>query len=375
MIAVSYVCLKDIYKELWQNSKMDKRLFFLLSLFLLTSCGPTIEEKQNIAIITCNIMAESRNMDAAMRIKEINTAREKIKAEPYLLGDKEIKESFEYGLCINLVLNDPEYQNILFELKELEIIANEKAKEEARIAREKREEEARIRSEKRRIANEKAKEEARIAREKREEEARIAQEKAEEEMEIKKEEARRKYANNIIKKRDLDNFELIIKKILLVRYRYNNEDYFNLRVTLDKESCLNIAGLELKIEFLTIHKDTIKQTGVVNKKTEDTHIFLNSFSATECYKSLEERVSISEEDYIKLEETKSVEKIRKDINLFEEVSIEIVSGDHWECSRKDRVKYLMDLCPQDFPPLAGGRFLGPFDRLNNHIQKFKWVNE
>ena len=291
-------------------------------------------------------MAESRNMDAAMRIKEINTAREKIKAEPYLLGDKEIKESFEYGLCINLVLNDPEYQNILFELKELEIIANEKAKEEARIAREKREEEARI-----------------------------AQEKAEEEMEIKKEEARRKYANNIIKKRDLDNFELIIKKILLVRYRYNNEDYFNLRVTLDKESCLNIAGLELKIEFLTIHKDTIKQTGVVNKKTEDTHIFLNSFSATECYKSLEERVSISEEDYIKLEETKSVEKIRKDINLFEEVSIEIVSGDHWECSRKDRVKYLMDLCPQDFPPLAGGRFLGPFDRLNNHIQKFKWVNE
>ncbi len=320
-------------------------------------------------------MAESRNMDAAMRIKEINTAREKIKAEPYLLGDKEIKESFEYGLCINLVLNDPEYQNILFELKELEIIANEKAKEEARIAREKREEEARIRSEKRRIANEKAKEEARIAREKREEEARIAQEKAEEEMEIKKEEARRKYANNIIKKRDLDNFELIIKKILLVRYRYNNEDYFNLRVTLDKESCLNIAGLELKIEFLTIHKDTIKQTGVVNKKTEDTHIFLNSFSATECYKSLEERVSISEEDYIKLEETKSVEKIRKDINLFEEVSIEIVSGDHWECSRKDRVKYLMDLCPQDFPPLAGGRFLGPFDRLNNHIQKFKWVNE
>lgn len=71
-------------------------------------------------------MAESRNMDAAMRIKEINTAREKIKAEPYLLGDKEIKESFEYGLCINLVLNDPEYQNILFELKELERIAKEK---------------------------------------------------------------------------------------------------------------------------------------------------------------------------------------------------------------------------------------------------------
>ena len=80
-------------------------------------------------------MGESRNMDAAMRIREINTAREKINADPYLLGDKEIKESFKYGLCTNLVLNDPEYQNILFELKELEIIANEKAKEEARIAK------------------------------------------------------------------------------------------------------------------------------------------------------------------------------------------------------------------------------------------------
>lgn len=81
-------------------------------------------------------MAESRSMDAAMRIKEINTAREKIKAEPYLLGDKEIKESFEYELCINLVLNDPEYQNILFELKELERIAKEKAAEEKRKAKE-----------------------------------------------------------------------------------------------------------------------------------------------------------------------------------------------------------------------------------------------
>ena len=72
-------------------------LWLLLPLFL-AACGPSQEEIDNTATITCNIMGESRNMDAAMRIKEINSAREAIGAQPYLDGDSTIKKSFKYGL-------------------------------------------------------------------------------------------------------------------------------------------------------------------------------------------------------------------------------------------------------------------------------------
>ena len=143
------------------------RIFYFIPLILLTACGPSLDEKQNIATITCNIMGESRNMDASMRIKEINIAREKIKEEPYLMGDAEIKESFEYGLCEELVLADPEYKNKMLSIKEAIRVLEEQKREEARIAREKKEEEARI-------AREKKEEEARIAAE----EARIAAEEA-----------------------------------------------------------------------------------------------------------------------------------------------------------------------------------------------------
>ena len=129
-----------------------KKLFFPLFLILyLFGCGPTLQEKEEIAIITCNIMGESRNMDASMRIKEINKARENIKAKRFLEGDAKIKESFEYGLCVNLVLDDPEYDNKILSIKE-EIrvleeqkrIAREKKAEEARIAREKKAETERL---------------------------------------------------------------------------------------------------------------------------------------------------------------------------------------------------------------------------------------
>ena len=86
-----------------------KVLFLILSLMIITSCGPSAEEiaqqeaalelakaqeiakkeqaalelaqaeekrRSDIATVTCNIMAESRNMDGAMRIREINFGRE-----------------------------------------------------------------------------------------------------------------------------------------------------------------------------------------------------------------------------------------------------------------------------------------------------------
>ena len=131
-------------------------------------------------------------MDAALRIKEINAAREKIGADPYLGTDRGIKESFSYGICEELVKDSPDYDKVLLELELAEAerlrIAREKREEEERIAREKREEEERIAREKReeeaRIAREKREEAARIAREKREEEERIARAKREEQERI-----------------------------------------------------------------------------------------------------------------------------------------------------------------------------------------------
>ena len=85
------------------------------TLVLLSGCGPTPKEKEEIASITCNIMGNTRNMDSAVRIREINAAREKIGEEPFLSSDKKIKKAFEAGLCQELVLNDPEYDEKLSE--------------------------------------------------------------------------------------------------------------------------------------------------------------------------------------------------------------------------------------------------------------------
>ena len=82
------------------------RVLVILGMFLLTSCGQSQEEKKDIAAVTCSIMSETRNMDAAVRVREMNNAREKIGGEPFLRGDDAIIESLSYELCEELVLND-----------------------------------------------------------------------------------------------------------------------------------------------------------------------------------------------------------------------------------------------------------------------------
>ena len=86
-------------------------IFIISVLIVLTGCGPSKEEKQEIALITCNFMSETRNMDSAIRVKEMNNAREKIGEDRFLGRDNDIKESIQYGLCEELVLNDPDYKN------------------------------------------------------------------------------------------------------------------------------------------------------------------------------------------------------------------------------------------------------------------------
>ena len=123
---------------------MKNLILFIPIFFILISCGPSQKEKEEIAILTCNIMSESRNMDASVRLKEINAAREQIGEERYLSTDDGIKEAFKYGLCKELVLNN-DYQNKLEEAKNLEKAIKEKAKET------RRQEEAKIEAENKRI--------------------------------------------------------------------------------------------------------------------------------------------------------------------------------------------------------------------------------
>jgi hypothetical protein len=171
------------------------KILIILSVVILASCGPSAEEKRQvemeqerieqekrqvemeqqriqqeaseklaqekairIAAVTCSIMGETRNMDAAIRVREMNDAREKIGGEPFLNGDDAIQEAFEWGLCQELVLNES-YDEILQPLKdakrERQRIAREKRAEEQRIAAEKLAEENRIAREKQRIADSK----------------------------------------------------------------------------------------------------------------------------------------------------------------------------------------------------------------------------
>jgi len=118
------------------------RRILLLTAIFLTACGPSQEEKEEIAIITCNIMGESRNMDGAVRIKEINTAREKMGEDAFLETDNAITASIKYGLCPELVLNEPEYDQKLADAIKVERAMLESLKIEEQKRKEAAEKEA-----------------------------------------------------------------------------------------------------------------------------------------------------------------------------------------------------------------------------------------
>jgi cell division septation protein DedD len=152
---------------------MKHTLALVLMVFGLVGCSMPQDEKENIAAVTCSIMSETRNMDAAIRVEKMNDARDKIDGEPFLRGDAVIKEAFEWGLCQELVLNetyDERLQSLKDAKREIERIAAEIRAEQNRIAAEKRAEEQKIAAERRA-------EENRIAAEKRAEEQKIAAEK------------------------------------------------------------------------------------------------------------------------------------------------------------------------------------------------------
>ena len=103
-------------------------------------------------------MSETKNIDAAIRVREMNNAREKIGKGPFLRGDEAIKEAFEYGLCKELVLSES-YDETLQPLKdakrEREKIAADKADQERLEKILKLAEDKRKKEEKQRLADSK----------------------------------------------------------------------------------------------------------------------------------------------------------------------------------------------------------------------------
>lgn len=135
------------------------------SIFII-GCGPTEKQINEEAVITCNILKETELMTPSMRIREINKAREEMKKDKFLLDDNAILESIRYGLCTELVTDDPVYSQNLSLLKEQEKVAQEKKDEEERLAKEKKDEEERL-------AKLKKEEEQRLAKIKREEDRKL----------------------------------------------------------------------------------------------------------------------------------------------------------------------------------------------------------
>ena len=87
-----------------------KYFIFLMIGFLISGCSPSMNEKEEIAVSACNIMEESMLLDSVTRLREINLARQEI-GEPRFLGkDEQILSSIMWGMCKELVLNDPNYE-------------------------------------------------------------------------------------------------------------------------------------------------------------------------------------------------------------------------------------------------------------------------
>jgi hypothetical protein len=92
------------------------------------------EKSIRVAAVTCAVIRETRQMDSAIRVREVNNARESIGALPYTLGDEIIVDAVKYGLCEDLVLDD----NFVAKLKSAHEVEKALKAERDRMAREKR---------------------------------------------------------------------------------------------------------------------------------------------------------------------------------------------------------------------------------------------
>ena len=95
------------------------KILVIVGVFFLASCGPSQQEKQNVALNACSIMsATNASFGGLQRMQTMVDAREKLGEEAFTGGDDGIAEAFEWELCEELVLNDKNYNKTLQSLKD-----------------------------------------------------------------------------------------------------------------------------------------------------------------------------------------------------------------------------------------------------------------
>ena len=221
-----------------------KKLLALLLLFGIVGCGPSAEEKERIASVTCSIIKETKNFESSIRVEKMNEAREKIKLPPYLDGDEEIKRSINFNTCELLVKNDESY------LEKTNQLEKDYLEEVARLEAEQKAEKERIaaeqKAEKERIAAEQKAEKERIAAEQK-----IAEEK-ESERQIKEYTLNRKNIKAQAVKA-CENIKLTDAAILIIESRkyLSNEDKKELKIKYLKSVAPNLPDeiAELAVGF------------------------------------------------------------------------------------------------------------------------------
>ena len=112
----------------------DRLILSLLVFFLITGCGMSESEKEDLVTISCNVMKETRYKNPSDMIKEVNHIRERIEGDAFLLLGEDISRAIEYDLCEELVLDHPNYEKLLKEniqrkkeMNEREILKLEKS--------------------------------------------------------------------------------------------------------------------------------------------------------------------------------------------------------------------------------------------------------
>jgi len=86
-----------------------KKSLVLLAALIVAGCGMSESERRDLADATCWIVSNTKQGDAASRIREINSARNQLGEDVFLGDDLDILQSFHFDLCPELVLNDENY--------------------------------------------------------------------------------------------------------------------------------------------------------------------------------------------------------------------------------------------------------------------------
>jgi hypothetical protein len=134
-----------------QTMSIMKTVLASAAAVTLTACGLTDSDKTNIAKATCSTIAETRNMDGAMRLQLVNEARSDLGEELYTDDDEKLVVMYQRGHCTDLILNNEEYvsANLAYLIDRLAQLAEEeeanKKRAKLRSEREEREKEERLR--------------------------------------------------------------------------------------------------------------------------------------------------------------------------------------------------------------------------------------